>query len=81
VDKTGIQEKLFDVLVQELGLAREKLKLEASFEKDLEVDSLGVVELLMALEDAFGVTIPDEEAEGIVTVGDAVSLLVKKLGA
>jgi acyl carrier protein len=45
------------------------------------VDSLGVVELLMALEDAFGVSIPDEEAERIVTVGDAVSLVAEKLGA
>jgi len=81
MERSEIQAKLIDLLVQELGLEREKINLAASFEEDLEVDSLGVVELLMALEDAFGVRIPDEEAERIVTVGDAVSLVAEKLGA
>ena len=81
MDRSEIQAKLIDLLVQELGLEREKINLAASFEEDLEVDSLGVVELLMALEDAFGVRIPDEEAERIVTVGDAVSLVAEKLGS
>jgi len=81
MERSQIQAKLIDLLVQELRLPREKITLAASFETDLEVDSLGVVELLMALEDAFGVSIPDEEAERIVTVGDAVSLIAEKLGA
>jgi acyl carrier protein len=81
MERSEIQAKLIDLLVQELGLEREKINLAASFEEDLEVDSLGVVELLMALEDAFGVRIPDEEAERIVTVGDAVSLVAEKLGS
>jgi acyl carrier protein len=81
MERSEIQAKLIDLLVQELGLEREKINPAASFEEDLEVDSLGVVELLMALEDAFGVSIPDEEAERIVTVGDAVSLVAEKLGA
>lgn len=81
MERSEIQAKLIDLLVAELRLAPEKISLEASFEKDLEVDSLGVVELLMALEDAFGVSIPDEEAETIVTVGDAVRLVAEKLGA
>lgn len=81
MERSEIQAKLIDLLVEELGLQREKIRLEASFEEDLEVDSLGVVELLMALEDSFGVSIPDEEAERIVTVGDAVSLIAEKLGA
>jgi len=81
MERSEIQAKLIDLLVQELGLEREKINLAASFEEDLEVDSLGVVELLMALEDAFEVSIPDEEAERIVTVGDAVSLVAEKLGA
>ena len=81
MERSEIQAKLIDLLVQELGLEREKINLAASFEEDLEVDSLGVVELLMALEDAFGVSIPDEEAERIVTVGDAVALVAEKLGA
>jgi acyl carrier protein len=81
VERSEIQAKLIDLLVKELGLDKDKIRLEASFEKDLEVDSLGVVELLMALEDGFGVSIPDEEAERIVTVGDAVGLIAEKLGA
>jgi acyl carrier protein len=81
MERSEIQAKLTDLLVEELGLERDKIRLAASFEKDLEVDSLGVVELLMALEDAFGVTIPDDEAERIVTVADAVDLIAEKLGA
>jgi acyl carrier protein len=71
---------MVDLLVEELGLERDKITMEASFEEDLEVDSLGVVELLMALEDNFGVTIPDEEAEEIVTVNQAVDVVLGKLG-
>jgi acyl carrier protein len=81
MERSEIQVKMTELLVQELGLDRDKIKPGASFEKDLEVDSLGVVELLMALEDAFGVTIPDDEAERIVTVADALDLIAEKLGA
>ncbi len=81
MEKSEIQDKLTEVLVDELGLEKDKIKSEATFEEDLEVDSLGVVELLMALEDNFGVSIPDEEAENIRTVGQAVDLVHEKLGA
>lgn len=67
------------MLVSELGLDAAKISNDAKFEEDLEVDSLGVVELLMALEDEFGVAIPDEEAENITTVGEAVDLVANKL--
>ena len=80
MDRTEIESKLADVLVDELGLDRDKIKPDARFEEDLEVDSLGVVELLMAMEDTFGVKIPDEEAETIVTVKEAVDVVVGKLG-
>ena len=80
MERSEIESKLTDLLVEELGLDREKIKLEATFEEDLEVDSLGVVELLMALEDNFDVKIPDEEAETITTVGQAVDVIVSKLG-
>ena len=80
MDKSEIHEKLSSVLVDELGLDAGKITAEAKFEEDLEVDSLGVVELLMALEDNFGVSIPDEEAESIETVGQAVDLVHQKLG-
>ncbi|HEX7100326.1 MAG TPA: acyl carrier protein [Acidimicrobiia bacterium] len=79
MDRAEVAERLKEVLVTELGLDADKITEDASFEEDLEVDSLGVVELLMALEDEFGVKIPDEEAENIHTVGQAVDLVHSKL--
>lgn len=79
MDRSEVSIKLTDVLVKELGLDASKISDAATFEEDLEVDSLGVVELLMALEDEFGVTIPDDEAEGIHSVGDAIDLVHGKL--
>jgi acyl carrier protein len=80
VERSEVEAKMVDLLVEELGLERDKITMESTFEEDLEVDSLGVVELLMALEDNFGVTIPDEEAEEIVSVSQAVDVVVAKLG-
>ena len=80
MERADAEARLVNLLVDELGLDRDKITMEASFEEDLEVDSLGVVELLMALEDGFGVTIPDEEAEKITTVGEAASVVMEKLG-
>jgi acyl carrier protein len=79
MDRSEVSERLTGVLVSELGLEASKINDEAHFEEDLDVDSLGVVELLMALEDEFDVKIPDEEAESIMTVGQAVDLVHKKL--
>lgn len=79
MDRGEVAERLKEVLVSELGLDADKVSEGASFEEDLEVDSLGVVELLMALEDEFGVKIPDEEAENIHTVGQAVDMVHGKL--
>ncbi len=81
MDRTEIEAKLTDLLVDELGIERDDIMTDARFEEDLDVDSLGVVELLMALEDNFGVRIPDEEAEQITTVGEAVDLVELKLNA
>ena len=80
MDRAEIEAKMTDLLVEDLGMDRDKITMEANFEEDLEVDSLGVVELLMALEDNFDVKIPDEEAETIVTVGEAVDIVQGKLG-
>ncbi|MDX1469296.1 MAG: acyl carrier protein [Acidimicrobiia bacterium] len=80
MERSEVSERLVGVLVSELGLDAEKINDGAHFEEDLDVDSLGVVELLMALEDEFDVKIPDEEAESIVTVGQAVDLVTEKLG-
>jgi acyl carrier protein len=81
MDRSEIEAKLVDLLVDELGLDRDVITMEAKFEEDLDVDSLGVVELLMALEDNFDVKIPDEEAERITTVGEAADLVGQKLNA
>lgn len=80
MDRSEVAERLEAVLVTELGLDEDKIEEDAHFEEDLDVDSLGVVELLMALEDEFDVKIPDEEAESIVTVGQAIDMVHKKLG-
>jgi acyl carrier protein len=80
MDRNAVSERLTGVLVSELGLDAEKINDGANFEEDLDVDSLGVVELLMALEDEFDVKIPDEEAESIVTVGQAIDMVQGKLG-
>jgi len=79
MERAEIESKLKELLVEELGLDEDKITMDATFEEDLEVDSLGVVELLMALEDNFGVTIPDEEAESIGTVGQAADIVEQKL--
>lgn len=81
MDRGEIETRLRDVLVSELGLDADKINTAANFEQDLDVDSLGVVELLMAMEDEFGVKIPDDEAEHIHTVGEAIELVHTKLNS
>lgn len=81
MDREQVSERLGGVLVSELGLDADKINDNAHFEEDLDVDSLGVVELLMALEDEFGVKIPDEEAESIMTVGQAIDMVHGKLNS
>ena len=81
MERPEIESKLVDLLVDELGLERDDITMEAKFEEDLDVDPLGVVELLMALEDNFDVKIPDEEAEKITTVGEAADMVAQKLNA
>ena len=79
MDRAEVEKKLTGLLVDELGVEPDRITMAATFEEDLEIDSLGVVELLMALEDNFDVKIPDEEAEKIGNVGEAVDLVISKL--
>ena len=74
-----VQAKVKDIIVQQLGVDLDKVTTEASFVDDLGADSLDVVELVMAFEEEFGVEIPDEAAEKIATVKDAVDFLSKNL--
>lgn len=77
---SDIIEKVKDIIVEELGVEREKLTDTASFMEDLGADSLDTVELVMAFEKEFDIDIPDEEAEKLRTVGDALKYLNEKLG-
>ena len=60
------------ILVQQLGIDEDDVTMEASFQEDLDADSLDLVELIMELEDQFGLKISDEDAQKIATVGEAV---------
>jgi len=75
VEREEILDKVRDVIVDQLNVDAEDVNEEASFVDDLGADSLDIVELVMALEEEFGVSIPDEEAENIKTVGDAVAYI------
>ncbi len=66
------------IIVDQLDVEEDKVVSEADFRKDLKADSLDLVQLIMAFEDEFGGEISDEEAQAIITVGDAVSFLSQK---
>lgn len=72
-----IESRVIDIIVDQLGVDREKVTRDARFREDLEADSLDLVELMMAFEEAFGGTIEDEEAQKIKTVGEVIDLLEK----
>ncbi|MBM4188210.1 MAG: acyl carrier protein [Gemmatimonadetes bacterium] len=74
-------EKVKDIIAEELGVEREKLTDQANFMEDLGADSLDTVELVMAFEKEFDIDIPDEEAEKLKTVGDALKYLQDKMGS
>lgn len=76
-----LSEKVKDIIEKELGVEREKLTHEASFIEDLGADSLDIVELVMEFEKEFNIDIPDEDAEKLRTVGDALGYLKEKVPA
>jgi len=75
-----IEAKVKDIIMEKLGVDEGQVTPEASFTNDLGADSLDNVELIMGFENAFNISIPDEDAEKIGSVGDAVKYLTEKLG-
>jgi acyl carrier protein len=76
VDREKVTEDIRTILVEQLGVEPGEVREEASFQEDLNADSLDLVELIMEMEDRFKLKIPDEDAEKIVTVGDAVDYVI-----
>ena len=76
-DMANLEAKVKDIIAEELGVEKEKLTNDASFMEDLGADSLDTVELVMAFEEAFDIEIPDEDAEKIRTVKDAIDYIDK----
>lgn len=74
----AIEQEMIDIIVEQLSVERDKVVPNASFVDDLGADSLDLVELIMAMEEGFDIEIPDEDAEKITTVQDAIDY-VKKL--
>ena len=77
----SLEESVTDLVVEQLGVSKEEAVLQASFIDDLGADSLDIVELVMSLEEEFDIEIPDEKAEQIQTIGQAIDYLKTELGA
>lgn len=76
---SDVKERVLNVVSEQLGFNKEDLKMETSFVNDLGSDSLDLVELVMELEEEFGITIPEEATEDVQTIGDVVEHIEKEL--
>jgi acyl carrier protein len=74
----GIEERVKEIIVEQLGVSEDEVVPEASFIDDLGADSLDIVELVMAMEEEFDMEIPDEDAEKIQTIQDAINYIKQK---
>lgn len=72
---SSIEERVINIVAEQLGLKKEEITIESSFTDDLGADSLDTVELVMALEEEFEIEIPDEDAEKIVTIQNAIDYI------
>ena len=77
----SLEARVSELIVDQLGVTKEELVPKASFIDDLGADSLDIVEMVMAMEETFDIEIPDDDAEKIQTVGDALSYLKERVGA
>jgi acyl carrier protein len=81
IDVQAIENKVVDIISEQMGVEKSEITRETSFINDLNADSLDTVELVMEFEDEFDMSIPDEEAEKIQTVGAAIEYIVNALHA
>ena len=79
METNEVFDKVKGLFVEDLGIDESKVSMEAKLEEDLEIDSLGIVEVVMAFEDEFDIEIDDEELADVSTVGEAVKLLHSKI--
>ena len=79
METNEVFDKVKGLFVEDLGIDESKVTMEAQLEEDLEIDSLGIVEVVMAFEDEFDIEIDDEELADVSTVGEAVKLLHSKI--
>jgi acyl carrier protein len=80
MDMNELQTRVCTILADNLSIPVDKVTPQARFQEDLDADSLDLVEAVLALEEEFNVTIPEEEMEGVQTVGQAIQLVADKLG-
>jgi acyl carrier protein len=78
ISMATVDERVKKIIAEQLGVEEDEVTPEASFVEDLGADSLDTVELVMALEEEFGIEIPDEDAEKILTVGKALDYIKEK---
>ena len=76
----ALEDRVSEIIVEQLGVSKEEVVADASFAKDLGADSLDIVELVMAMEEEFDIEIPDDDAEKIQTIGDAMAYVKERLG-
>jgi acyl carrier protein len=80
MDMSELEGKVCKILAENLSVPEEQVTPAARFQEDLDADSLDLVEAVLALEEEFGVSIPEEEMEGVQTVGQAIQLVGSKMG-
>jgi acyl carrier protein len=78
MEKGEVQERVIDIVAEQLGVKANEIQVSASYVHDLGADSLDTVELVMALEDEFGVSIPDNVSENIKTIQDTINYIVEQ---
>lgn len=76
----SVEERVIDIVCENLGVSKEQVTRSTSFQEDMGADSLDIVELVMELEEEFEITIPDDQAEKIKTVGEAIDYIDREIG-